>query len=125
MGNNNMYYNGRRYSHNRGNADYANSETCTECAAQRNSAPETNENDASCKELMRAIMEADFVAQDLKLYLDTHPDDTHAVEMYREAVRQYKACKATFEDTFYPLNATAAGRNNTWDWLDGTFPPLS
>ena len=68
MGNNNMYYNGRRYSHNRGNADCANSETCTECAAQRNSAPETNENDASCKELMRAIMEADFVAQDLKLY---------------------------------------------------------
>ena len=88
-----------------------------------------NENNGStnvsCNDLMRAIMEADFVAQDLKLYLDTHPDDSRALELYREAVRQYKACKATFEDTFYPLNATAAGRNGEWDWLDGTFPPLS
>ena len=81
--------------------------------------------DVSCKELMRAIMEADFMAQDLKLYLDIHPDDTRALELYREAVRQYKACKATFEDTFYPLTATSAGRDGTWDWLDGTFPPLS
>lgn len=86
---------------------------------------ENNSSDVSCKELMRAIMEADFVAQDLKLYLDTHPDDSKALEMYREAVRQYKACKAAFEDTFYPLNATSAGRNGTWDWIDGTFPPLS
>lgn len=91
---------------------------------QRNS-NNTADPNVTCKELMRAIMEADFVAQDLKLYLDTHPDDSRALEMYREAVRQYKACKATFEDTFYPLNATSAGRNGTWDWLDGTFPPLS
>lgn len=61
-----------------------------------------NNNNASCEELMCAIMEADFFAQDLKLYLDTHPDDTRAVEMFREAVRQYKACKAAFEDSFYP-----------------------
>lgn len=92
---------------------------------QRNSGENNGSSDVSCKDLMRAIMEADFVAQDLKLYLDTHPDDSRALELYREAVRQYKACKATFEDTFYPLNATAAGRNGTWDWLDGTFPPLS
>lgn len=95
-----------------------------ELREQRNS-NNTGSSDVTCKELMRAIMEADFVAQDLKLYLDTHPDDSRALEMYREAVRQYKACKAAFEDTFYPLNATSAGRNGTWDWLDGTFPPLS
>ena len=87
---------------------------------QRNS----NNNDASCEELMRAIMEADFMATDLKLYLDIHPDDEKALELYRDAVRQYKACKATFEDTFYPLTATSAGRDGTWDWIDGTFPPM-
>lgn len=90
--------------------------------APRNSA---DNDDASCKELLRAIMEADFTALDLKLYLDTHPNDSRALELYREAVRQYKACKAAFEDTFYPLTATSAGRNGAWDWLDGTFPPLS
>lgn len=79
----------------------------------------------SCEELMRAIMEAGFYATDLKLYLDTHPNDTRAIEMFREACRQYKACKAAFEDSFYPLNACSAGENGCWDWLDGNFPPLS
>ncbi len=79
----------------------------------------------SCEELMRAIMEADFYAQDLKLYLDTHPNDTRAIEMFREACRQSKACKAAFEDSFYPLTACSAGQNGCWDWLDGNFPPLS
>lgn len=89
--------------------------------ASRNS----NNADASCEELMRAIMEADFFAQDLKLYLDTHPDDTRAVEMFREAVNQYKACKAAFEDAFYPLTACSAGMNGTWDWPEGVWPPFN
>ena len=120
MANNNM--NRRPCPQNTRQANMMNNELHT---MQRNSGENNGSSDMSCKELMRAIMEADFVAQDLKLYLDTHPDDTRALELYREAVRQYKACKATFEDTFYPLNATAAGRNGTWDWFDGTFPPLS
>ncbi len=84
-----------------------------------------NGNSPACDELLRAIAEADFFATDLKLYLDTHPDDTRALEMYREAVKQYKACKAAFEDSFYPLDATAAGKDGEWDWLCGAFPPLS
>lgn len=91
----------------------------------RRSEPMPAPDDVTCKELLRAVMEADFTAQDLKLYLDTHPDDTKALELYREAVRQYLACKATFEDSFYPLTATSAGKYGVWDWLDGAFPPLS
>lgn len=79
----------------------------------------------SCEELMRAIMEADFFATDLKLYLDTHPNDSKALEMFREAVRQSKACKAAFEDSFYPLTAYSAGESGCWNWTDGNFPPLS
>ena len=82
-------------------------------------------NSQACDELLRAIAEASFFAQDLKLYLDTHPDDTRAIEMFREAVKQYKACKAAFEDSFYPLTASSAGKDGEWDWLCGTFPPLS
>lgn len=80
-------------------------------------------SDKSCEELMNAIMEASFFAQDLKLYLDTHPDDTRAVEMYAEACRQYLACKAAFEDTFWPLTSCSAGRNGKWDWPEGVWPP--
>lgn len=82
-------------------------------------------NSPACDELLKAIAEASFFAQDLKLYLDTHPNDTRAIEMFREAIKQYNACKAAFEDSFYPLTASAAGKDGEWDWLCGTFPPLS
>lgn len=82
-------------------------------------------NNESCDRLMCAIMEADFFAQDLKLYLDTHPDDKRAVEMFREAVKQYKACRAAFEDSFWPIQAIGAGKDGCWDWLEGNFPPKS
>lgn len=91
----------------------------------QNSTRNSNNSDATCEELMRAIMEADFFAQDLKLYLDTHPDDTRAVEMFREAVKQTKACKAAFEDSFYPLTASSAGMDGTWDWPEGVWPPFN
>ena len=71
-----------------------------------------------------SIAEADFFAQDLKLYLDTHPDDKRAVEMYAEACRQYMACKAAFEDSFYPLTASSAGRDGCWDWPEGVWAPF-
>ncbi len=79
----------------------------------------------NCEELLHAIMEADFFAQDLKLYLDTHPNDARAVEMYREACRQYKACKAAFEDSFYPLTPCSAGKDGKWDWPEGVWPPFN
>lgn len=85
-----------------------------------------NQTSASSTELMKAIMEADFFAQDLKLYLNTHPDDRRAIEMYREACKQYKACKAAFEDSFWPLTACSAGMNDEcWDWPEGVWPPKS
>lgn len=89
------------------------------------SARVTTGNDGGCEELMRAIMEADFFAQDLKLYLDTHPNDARALEMFREACRQYKACKAAFEDSFYPITAHSAGMDDCWNWTDGVWPPKS
>ncbi len=84
-----------------------------------------NNNQTACADLLKAIMEADFFAQDLKLYLDTHPDDEKAIMMFREAVKQSNACKAAFEESFYPLTAHSAGKDGEWDWLCGAFPPQS
>lgn len=78
----------------------------------------------NCEELMKAISEASFFALDLKLYLDTHPDDCRALEMYREACKQYSACKGAFEECCYPLTSVSAGQCGEWDWLDGCWPPL-
>ncbi|MBP3336383.1 MAG: spore coat protein CotJB [Ruminiclostridium sp.] len=70
-------------------------------------------------QLLRKLSAADFYAQDLKLFLDTHPDDTRALELYREAVKQADACRCAFENEFYPLRASSAGTDCNWDWLSG------
>lgn len=90
----------------------------------RQSDQPSNGSCGSCEELLRAVSEAAFFAQDLQLYLDTHPDDTRAVEMYVEACRQYKACKAAFEDCFYPLTPCSAGREGEWNWPEGVWAPF-
>ena len=69
--------------------------------------------------LLKKLSQADFYAQDLKLYLDTHPDDERALELYREAVREADACRCAFESEFYPLRASSAGKECSWDWLCG------
>lgn len=77
-----------------------------------------------CSALMDSLCEAHFFAHDLKLYLDTHPDDETALEMFREACRQYCACFEAFERCCYPLRECGAGNSEDggWDWLCGAWP---
>ena len=95
------------------------------CGLRNEGGSDNSGNQTGCADLLKAIMEADFFAMDLKLYLDTHPDDERAVDMFREAVKQYNACKAAFEENFYPLTSNSAGKDGEWDWLCGKFPPQS
>lgn len=70
-----------------------------------------------------AVDEASFFMQDLKLYLDTHPHDAKALEMFKEACKQYRTCKEAFEQSCYPLQACGSRSDNCWDWLMGAWPP--
>ena len=81
------------------------------------------ENNMNCRRLLQSVNEASFFMQDLKLYLDTHPDDETAIGMFREACRQYKACKEAFEENCYPLTSCGSRDDNCWDWLCGAWPP--
>ena len=55
-------------------------------------------------------------------YLDTHPDDIRALDMFKEASRQLKVCREAFENCCYPLFATSSGKDGEWDWLIGCWP---
>jgi len=79
---------------------------------------------ANCSELYDRVCETGFYAFDLQLYLDTHPDDEVALEMFREACEQHRACREAFEACCYPLTACSAGQDEDsgWDWLCGAWP---
>lgn len=81
-----------------------------------------NNKAMECQRLMQNLSEASFFAFDLNLYLDTHPDDCKALELFNEACRQADAYRETFNQCCYPLRACASGKNDEWDWLCGAFP---
>lgn len=76
----------------------------------------------NCAQLLRNVSEASFYVTDLQLYLDTHPDDVRALDMFKEACRQLKVCKEAFESCCYPLSVYSSGKDGEWDWLLGCWP---
>ena len=83
---------------------------------------ENNSMKSNCAQLLKSVTEASFYVTDLQLYLDTHPDDIRALEMFKEACRQLKVCREAFESWCYPLMSCSSGKDDEWDWLLGCWP---
>ena len=89
----------------------------------RQAPPPSRPNPAQgCEELLRAIAEADFFAQDLKLYLDTHPRCPEALRMWKnyQAMRQ-KAASAYIRQ-YGPIQPLQTDGNAPWAWNQGPWP---
>lgn len=63
-----------------------------------------------------------FAVQELALYLDTHPEDTEALEFYRQYQQLYQKVSQAYEREKRPLNHAAPGRGDTYAWLDDPWP---
>ena len=68
-------------------------------------------------EALKKVMEADFVAYELQLFLDTHPEDVAAMEKYTEAVKRAAAARKEYEMNFAPITAAAAAGKLPWQWI--------
>ncbi len=73
-------------------------------------------------EMLREVMEADFAAYDLQLYLDTHPEDAKALAMYSDVVRRAADAKRAFEAAYGPITADAAAGKKEWTWIKSPWP---
>ena len=63
-----------------------------------------------------------FGIQELVLYLDTHPEDTEALELYRQYQQLYQKVSQAYEREKRPLNHAAPGQGDTYAWLDDPWP---
>ncbi len=63
-----------------------------------------------------------FAVQELALYLDTHPEDLEALELYRQYQELYRKCAQNYQADRRPLNHTAPGRDGEYAWLDDPWP---
>ena len=62
-----------------------------------------------------------FVIQELALYLDTHRDDTEALEVYRAYQQMYEKAKEKYAAQCGPLNHAMVGQGE-YRWLDDPWP---
>ena len=63
-----------------------------------------------------------FAVQELALYLDTHPEDTEALELYRQYQQLYQKVSQAYEREKRPLNHAAPVQGDTYAWLDDPWP---
>ena len=74
-------------------------------------------------ELRNEIMAIDFAVTDIKLYLNTHPDDADAIRLYNSLVEKRLAMFDSYQSMFGPLIAeTYTGSVDEWDWIDNPWP---
>lgn len=62
-----------------------------------------------------------FAIQELALYLDTHRDDTEALELYKQMQALYQKGVSIYEETYGPLTHNALS-TDSYRWLDDPWP---
>ena len=71
---------------------------------------------------LRAVDEWSFLADDLKLYLDTHPTDAHALAALKNALAERKAAVAAYEEAHGALTHDGLLSQQHYDWVKQPFP---
>ncbi|MBC8535443.1 spore coat protein CotJB [Feifania hominis] len=72
--------------------------------------------------LLRQIDEVSFVLDEVRLFLDTHPNDPGALTKYQACRTVRTQAIATYENLYGPLRANGVQPNSCWSWIDGPWP---
>lgn len=68
-------------------------------------------------ELLRLIMEAEFVCIELRLFLDTHPDDQQARAEFIKCSRQLRELKEKYDAEVAPLHGFGYSSIEAGSWV--------
>ena len=72
--------------------------------------------------LMMRITELSFAMDELRLFLDTHPDCGDALALMNDLQRQRAEAVAEFEAQFGPLSSYGNVDCGDWKWVQGPWP---
>ena len=77
-------------------------------------------SEQQCK--LKELMALDFKLYDLQLYLDTHPFDRDALEIYQELAEEAEKVRAEYEEMYGSLKAKNAATDCEWLWIKNPWP---
>lgn len=73
--------------------------------------------------LLQMIMEQDFVVIDMQLFLDTHVDDTEAIEKFNAAVKESQRLHDEFAKKYGPLSRRDGSiSSDHYSWATNVWP---
>lgn len=72
--------------------------------------------------MLKQLQSYNFAAYDMLLYLDTHPDDKSAFNLFKSLVEKTKNQKNEYEQRFGPLTPYSSAASETFDWLNSPWP---
>jgi spore coat protein JB len=77
---------------------------------------------ANKNSVIKAVYELGFVMTEVLLYLDTHPNDSEAIEYYAEMRQRYNEAVEAYESVIGPLSFNRTGADNYFDWAATPLP---
>lgn len=63
-----------------------------------------------------------FAINELALYLDTHPEDAEALELYREYQKMHAGCAEEFANRCGPMTHTMPVDHKNYTWMNDPWP---
>jgi spore coat protein JB len=68
------------------------------------------------------MCEVGFYLDDLRLFLDTHPNDCQALAMYNEYEMKNKVLADEYAVAYGPMDYSDMNNANTWKWVAYPWP---
>lgn len=72
--------------------------------------------------LLKKIQSIQFAAHELKLFLDTHPNDSQAIKSFRKYHEQLKQLIDEYQRKYGPLFPSDSYGDLSWDWINSPWP---
>ena len=73
--------------------------------------------------LLKTLDEYGFAALDLQLFIDVNPNDTKAIALYNEMVKNYDKARIEYEKIYEPLrNYVCESNPKHFDWIKNPWP---
>ncbi len=77
---------------------------------------------AASLSLLEEIRALSFVKAELELFLDTHPENTKAIDYYHKTVDALEKLMSEYQNTEAPLRAEGCMSDDYWDWVNMPWP---
>lgn len=72
-------------------------------------------------ELLKKLTAMDFYLIDLQLYLNTHPTDSEALNIYNNMVKEAKELREEYQRMYGMLTANSTSKM-PWQWIENPWP---